>query len=170
MAGRIPLGGVKFSEELALASLSADTPPTGAEVDVLQALAGQRINLFYLSVSRSPGRTQVCACVAADQISLVESIAASVAGGLWACRSVNSVGLLTIFPHASRLEALTRSLAVFAESRLPVFGVSSTLSALTFVTAFEDLERASERLRDVFGLPENHAPFKPEFRIKPVTR
>ena len=170
MAALIPLGGVKFSEELALATLSADTPPMGVEVDVLQALAGHRINLFYLSVSRSAGRTWICLCVAADQIRLVESLAAAAAGGLWTCRSVNSVGLLTFFPHERRLEALTKSLEVFAESRLPVFGVSSTLAALTFVTAFKELERASERLREVFGLPENHAPFKPEFRVKPVTR
>ncbi len=170
MAGLIPLGGVKFSEELALATLSADTPPTGVEVDVLCALAGHQINLFYLSVSRSAGRTRVCVCVAVDQIRLVESLAETAARGIWTCRSVNSVGLLTFFPHESRLEALTRSLGVFAESRLPVFGVCSTLAALTFVTAFAELERASERLRDVFGLPENHAPFTPEFRIKPVTR
>ena len=170
MAGLIPLGGVKFSEELALATLSADTSLMGVEVGMLQALAGHRVNLFYLSVSRSTGRTRVCLCVAEDHIGLVESLAAAAAGRRWTCRSVNSVGLLTFFPHERRLEALTKSLQVFAESRLPVFGVSSTLSALTFVTAFKELERASERLQDVFGLPENHAPFKPEFRVKPVTR
>ncbi len=170
MADLIPLGGMKFSEELALAVLSADVPPIGAEVDVLKALAGRQMNLFYLSVSRSVDRTRVCLCVAADQIKLVEWLAAEAAGGLWTCRSVNSVGLLTFFPHERRLEALTRSLKLFAESRLPVFGVASTLSALTFVTAFEELGRASQRLREVFGLPDHHAPFAPEFRVKPVTR
>jgi hypothetical protein len=170
MTGLIPLGGMKFSEELALAALSADGAPIGAEVDVLQALAGDGVNLFYLAIARSVSRTRVCLCVAADRIKLIERLAVEATGGLWTCRSVNSVGLLTIFPHASRLEALTRSLRVFAESRLPVFGVASTLSALTFVTAFEELERASERFREVFMLRENHAPFKPEFRVKPVTR
>ena len=168
MAALIPLGGMKFSEELALAALSADTSPMGDEVDVLKALAGHQVNLFYLSVSRSAGRTQVCLCVAADQIKRVEGVAA--ARGLWTCRSITSVGLLTFFPHECRLETLTRSLRVFAEFRLPVFGVASTLSALTFVTAFEALGPASERLRDVFGLPDNHAPFAPEFRVKPVIR
>ena len=68
------------------------------------------------------------------------------------------------------MEALTRSLEVFAEYHLPVFGVASTLSALTFVTAFKELGRASERLREVFDLPDNHAPFTPGFRVKPVKR
>lgn len=169
MAGRISLGGMKFSEELAMAALCADTPPLGAEVDLLQALAGRQVNLFYLSVSRAPGRTRVCMCVAADHIALVERLAAA-SGGHWTCRSAASVGLLTFFPHERRLEALTRSLGVFAESHLPIFGVSSTLSALTFVTAFEALGRASERLREVFALPDHHAPFAPEFRVKPVNR
>ncbi len=170
MASLIPLGGMKFSEELAMATLSADVPPVGAEVDVLQALAGCQVNLFYVSVSRSPGRTQLCVCVAGDQIALVERLAAAAVERHWTCRSVTSVGLLTFFPHERRLEALTRSLEVFAESRLPVFGVASTLSALTFVTAFEALGRASERLREVFALPDSHAPFTPEFRVKPVKR
>jgi hypothetical protein len=170
MADLIPLGGMKFSEELALVVLSADAPPPGDEVDVLRALAGQEVNLFYLSVSRTADRTRVSLCVAADRIELAERLAAQAAGGLWACRSVASVGLLTFYPHARRLEALKRSLEVFAASRLPVFGVASTLSALTFVTAFAELERASDSLREAFGLPPNHAPFKPEFRVKPVTR
>ncbi|MFO7709482.1 MAG: hypothetical protein R6V84_15040 [Desulfobacterales bacterium] len=59
---------------------------------------------------------------------------------------------------------------VFAEFHLPVFGVASTLSALTFVTAFEALGQASERLREVFALPDHHAPLAPEFRVKPVDR
>jgi hypothetical protein len=108
-------------------------------------------------------------CVAAGQIQLVERLAAA-SERHWTCRSAASVGLLTFFPHERCLEALTRSLEVFAEFHLPVFGVASTLSALTFVTAFKDLGRASERLRGVFGLPDNHAPFTPEFRVKPVNR
>ncbi len=168
MADLIPLGGMKFSEELALAALSADTPPRGAEVDVLRALAEHQITMFYLSLSRSAGRTRVCLCVAPDRIQAVEQLAA--AKGLWTFRSVRSVGLLTFFPHERRIEALMQALKVFAGSRLPVFGVASTLSALTFVTAFEALDRASERLGQVFKLPENHAPFKPEFRVKPVAR
>lgn len=167
MADRIPLGGMKFSEELALAVLSDDTPPRGVEVDVLRALAGRQINMFYLSLSRSAGRTRVCLCVAPDRIQAVEQLAAK---GLWTFRSVRSVGLLTFYPHERRIEALMGALQVFAGSGLPVFGVASTLSALTFVTAFEALDRASERLGRVFQLPENHAPFKPEFRVKPVAR
>lgn len=170
MAGMISLGGMKFSEELSLVMLAADAPPPGAEVDVLRALAGEQVNLFYLSVARTADRTRVSLCVAADRIALTENLAARAAGRPWGCRSVGSVGLLTFYPHARRLEALTRSLAVFAASGLPVFGIASTLSALTFITAFAELERASECLRGAFGLPQNHAPFKPEFRVKPVTR
>ncbi len=170
MPSLIPLDGMKFSEKLALVTLSADTPPPGAEVDVLKALAGHQINLFYLSVSRAADRTRVSFCVAADVLNHVEPLAAAAGGGLWACVPVDSVGLVTFYPHERRLEALTLALGVFADFQLPVFGVASTLSALTFVTAFEELDRAGMRLQEVFGLPAHHAPFKPEFRVKPITR
>jgi hypothetical protein len=167
MAALIPLGGIKFSEELVLLRLSADGPPRGGEVDVLRALAGREINLFYLSVCRSAAATRVDLCVGADRGGMAGSLAAQES---WCCQTVAAVGLLSIYPHARRLEALTRSLAAFSASGLPVLGVASTLSALTLVTAFAELERAGECLREVFSLPRNHAPFAAEFRVKPVTR
>ena len=35
-AGQIPLGGMKFSEEMAFVELTAEAPPWGVEVDVMQ--------------------------------------------------------------------------------------------------------------------------------------
>lgn len=170
MTGHIPLGGIKFSEEMALVALASETPLLGAEVDILHALAGNQVTLFYLSMSCSAARSRVSFCVLPAHAGLAEQLATTLGGTAWACRTTLPVGLLTFFPHDHRLQALTRSLDVFAASGVCIYGVTSTLSSLTFVMPFAQLDRAEERLRDVFELPDHHSPFAPEFRVKPMIR
>ena len=150
--------------------LTAEAPPWGVEVDVMQALAGRDVALFYLTMSYSELHSRVCFCVLPDQTALVAHFARTIGRGALACRTITAVGLLTVFPHNGYVDALTRSLDIFAKSELPVYGVASTLSTLTFVLAFSQLEQATEQLREVFQLSGNHSPCRPEFRVKPMLR
>jgi hypothetical protein len=170
MAGQIPLGGMKISEEMAFVELTTEAPPWGIEVDVMQALAARHIALFYLTMSYSESHSRVCFCMLPDQTALVAQLARTIGRGALACRTITAVGLLTVFPHNRCVDALTRSLDIFAKSELPVYGVASTLSTLTFVLALGHLEQATEQLREVFQLPNHHPPFEPEFRVKPMLR
>jgi hypothetical protein len=170
MAGQIPLGGMKISEEMAFVELTAEAPPWGVEADVMQALAGRHIALFYLTMSYSGSHSRVCFCVLPDQIDLVTQLVRTIGRGVLACRTIAAVGLLTVFPHNRCVDALTRALDVFATSELPVYGVASTLSTLTFVLTFSQLDPATEQLREVFQLPDHHSPSQPEFRVKPMLR
>lgn len=170
MAGQIPLDGMKISEEMAFVELAAEAPPWGVEVGVLQALAGRHIALYYLTMSYSESHSRVWFCVLPDQTALVAQLARTIGREVLACRTIAAVGLLTVFPHNRCVDALTRSLDIFAQSDLPVYGVASTLSTLTFVLAFSQLDQATEQLRDVFQLPDHHSPSHPEFRVKPMLR
>jgi hypothetical protein len=169
MAGNIPFGGMKISEEMSFVEFTAEAPPWGVEVDVMQALAERRVALYFLTMSYSESQSRVCFCVLPDETALVAQIAEKISCGALACRTIIAVGLLTIFPHDHCLEALTRSLDALAASDLPVYGVASTLSTLTFVLAFSQLALGAERLRGVFQL-HDHSPCMPEFRVKSVPR
>ena len=50
----------------------------------------------------------------------------------------------------------------------PIEGIAASLSALTFILPYQQLDQAAEAVSRVAQLPANHAPFRPQFRVKQV--
>ena len=59
-----------------------------------------------------------------------------------------------------------RILSALGQAGLPVYGITSSLSSLTITTDYRRLDDAVSTVCQVVTLPDNHAPFRPEFRVK----
>jgi len=78
---------------------------------------------------------------------------------------IPGVGTLSIFPHHSKLKLLGLSFYLLGKQHLPLYGMASSISSLTFITDYSQLDRAVSILLEYMDLPRNHAPFRTEIHV-----
>ena len=78
---------------------------------------------------------------------------------------ISSVGALSIFPHRSNLKLMGLSFYLLGKQQLPLYGMASSISSLTFITDYLQLDEAVSILLEYVDLPPNHAPFRPEIHV-----
>lgn len=127
---------------------------------LLNQLTLQKINLPFLCRGTAAGGTAISFCVAPSELSVAAGLVDEV------IRSpevrpeiIQSVGILTLYPHQSSLRVLGLVLSLFGQQGLPVHGLCTSISALAVLTDYRLLDRGAEVLQTVFRLPENHSPF-----------
>jgi hypothetical protein len=158
---KIAIGGIKLSSELVLIRFF---PKTGFPVEALfRRLTDRQINLTGVTLDAEEGfQSGLCCISAEDRLSVEETLQAF--SGPFEIQS--SVGTITIFPHQSRLDLMGRLLSTLGQIGLPIYGMASSFSSLTIITDYVRLDDAVSAVCRVVRLPENHAPFRPEFQIK----
>lgn len=158
------IGGLKQSPELVQINLSAgDSPPIRAVFDLL---ASHRINLVFVTLAAVAPRGVLGACaVSAENWPAAEPLLSGVALKV---EALSPVGAITVFPHRSRAELLGGVLTAFKESGLPLYGIASSLSSLTFATDYRRMAQAVSAVRAIAQLPDNHAPLACPWCIKQV--
>ncbi len=157
---KIKIGGMKFSSELVQVTLSDLPPEESVLTDVLSHLASRQINLSFLCLDETSGGC-VSFCMTKTDYALVGELIDNLLQPHKICSEVAaSVGTLTLFPHQSSLNILGLVLTIFGQNELPVYGMNSSISALAINTDYHRLDEAAERLKALFLLPENHAPFR----------
>ena len=104
-------------------------------------------------------------CVAAEEANRARKLIAMEPQLKENIEFISAVGALTMFPHHSNLKLLGLSFYLFGESRLPVYGMASSISSLTWITDYQQLDDAVARLLEYVDLPPNHAPFRPEIQV-----
>lgn len=166
----IRIDGIKFSEKLILYNFLDSSAQAPSSINIIQSLRRHQLNMPYLTIALIKKKTRISFCVAAEDQNHVERLLGEESNKRGDLEIIPSVGLVTLFPHQSSLNVLGFSLSVFGKAGLPVYGMASSLSTLTFVTTYDGLDRAGEYIQKYLSLPEQHAPFRPEFRIKPVSR
>ncbi len=158
---KFSVGGLKLSAELVQIQLFPNTPVPLNEI--FRLLSDHQINLTGVSLEAIDGQLTGICCLAAEDRGRAEHVLQPFEG-FFALRS--SVGTLTIFPHQSRLELIGKILSVLGRLGLPVYGLASSHASLTITTDFRRLDEAVSAVCRLVTLPENHAPFRPEFRVK----
>lgn len=158
---KFPIGGLKLSSELIQLRLLPKAEFTMAEM--LRRLADRQINLFGVTLDTVDGRlTGACCLSAEDRLKAVGALQPFEK----AYEILSPVGALTIFPIQSRVALIGQLLSVLGTDGLPVYGIASSLSSLTITTDYLRLDDAVTAVCRVVTLPDNHAPFRPEFRVK----
>jgi aspartokinase len=151
---------MRFSRELVqihIAGLQADKDVLTA---LLHALAERKINLFSLSFDGSLGM-HANLCMAKGDFTRAQKVIDDLLQPLKAeVFFYDSVGNLALFPHQSRFRFAALALSILGENKLPVYGMSSSISALSYNTDYHLLDQAADLLQTVFQLPENHTPFR----------
>lgn len=163
MTGKVSIHGLKLSFELVLLKLPAGGDPPAREV--LRRLSAARINLTCVVLDGGePGVAGTC-CIDAEDRPLVERILVQCPGVM---AQSETVGTLTVFPHRYQLDLLAAILRSLVRENIPLAGIASSLSALTFILPYKQLDQAAAAVCRVAQLPANHAPFRPQFRVKQV--
>ena len=158
---KLPVGGLKLSPELVQIRLF---PKAGYPVEeMFGRLADRKINLTGVVLEANDGHLNGIGCILAEDRLPAEEALRNFEGSF---EMLAPVGTLTIFPHQARLELFARLLSALGSSGIPVYGIVSSFSSLTITMDYQRLDEAVSVVCSIVRLPENHAPFRPEFRVK----
>jgi aspartokinase len=160
MVDTLRLGGIKLSGELV--QIDVCEPNYSAEkfIALLTRIAEAEITVPHLHQRRSGKRLQSTLCLAAeDYLRVQKELDCLVPDGHSAV--LTSVGSITLFPHRFDFGLFSRVLHALSCDNIPLFGVSTSVSALVIQTENTLLEKAVQATLRVCELPENHTPLRP---------
>ena len=160
MIDTVKLGGIKLSAELVQLDFFGAESPDTTLVKMLQRIASAKINIPHLHQGVVKDKLQTTLCVAAEHFPLLHSGLISELNGRW--HQVRpSVGTISLFPHKASLEIFAQLISTFAAKSIPIYGISTSVSALVVHTDYTLLEKAVDAVLTFAELPKNHTPLRP---------
>jgi len=162
---KLKVGGLRQSLELCQFDLRGPEPSEGILANVSRILASEKSNIAFLTYRATKDkRCQLSFCLNQDQCSRASK---TLNQGLhlppvWEMKSREHVGMITVFPHHSALVILGVVLVSWGAESIPVYGIATSLSAISFITDYQIMDKAVEAVQDSLQLPGNRAPIKPE--------
>jgi aspartokinase len=162
---KVKLGGMKQSLELCQFDLKGPDLPERIVPRISRVLASHKINIAFITYNQLRNEFhQLTICPHQYDSSRTSGILVTT-GTLpagWAIRSREHVGIITVYPHRSPIKILGCVMVSWAAQSIPIYGIATSLSAISFITDYGTIDKAIEVLRETFQLPEDHAPIKPE--------
>lgn len=165
----IRLDGIKLSQELVLFNLRDLTWATSAISKFFGYLRDQQINLPFLTSLCKSGSVRVSCCAAREDDDRIRRHFDDVPEFEGKVTRVPAVGMLSLFPHKSRIEMVETALSAMAGADLAVHGFATSISALTLITDYRGMDRAVAAIKGDFDLPRGFVPMKPEFTLRQRT-
>jgi aspartokinase len=162
---KVRINGIKLSTELVQVNILNRFFLQDSRAIFFQLLAQYQINIPFILISGMGEKIISSCCVAADDINRIKRIVAWKPELLENLEFVPGVGTVSIFPHYSNLKLLGLAFHLFGKQRLPLYGMASSISSLTFITDYSRLDEAVNALLEYMDLPPNHAPFRPEIHV-----
>ena len=161
------IGGLKFSERLTHISLVKNEAADSSIDDLLRLIAQKRINISFLCHSSTTyPNHRSCFCVSHENYPGVQNLLNFSSFNNLNLKIIQSVGTVTLFPHKNSFQLLGQVMQTFGKFNLPIYSMSSSISAIALNTDFLSLDMAAEKLQEVTCLPDNHAPFRQEFCLR----
>lgn len=168
---RLSVGGIKLSPELVLFTYSRHLHLPCALLPALRTLSHQQINIFFLSqslkVEEGCVTTSFCVLPEFSTNTLAALTRSKQTGDN--ITTISKVGVLSIYPHKHDFSLLGKVLMTFAGQGLPIHGLCTSISALSVLTDIRKFDAAVAALTEVVDLPENHSPFRQEFRVRQIS-
>ena len=157
--------GIKLSEELVLVNFRNLSTSSDCLSRFCQTLVCNQVNLVFLSKTDNDKNSQISLCTAiTDQVRVREAVAAEPA--MASCAEfVSPVGLISIFHHQFSLKMLGLVMSIFGGVPLPLYGSASSLSSLTFITDYGQMNRAVKAIREYLDVPSDQIYLRPETRV-----
>ena len=162
---KIRINGIKLSNELVQINLLNGSQAQDFRALFFRLLAQNQINIPFILVTGMGEKIQGSCCVAAEDANCVEKLVAMKPELRENIEILPAVGALTLFPHYSNLKLLGLFFYLLGEAHLPLYGMASSISSLTFITDYPQLDNAVSTLLEYVDLPPNHAPFRPEIHV-----
>ncbi len=145
---KIRINDFRLSRELFQLELLNVSGSIDADLYFLKALAAVRINIEFLTRTCIDEKSRSSFCIRSEFHDMVKRLLDPEPSLKDLTKFIPSVGLVTLFPHRFSLEILGLSLNVLGRARLPIHGIASSISSITFVTDFERLEEAVKELQE----------------------
>lgn len=166
MMEKVKIGGIKLSSKLIQLSL-LNQDNFGSSISLLfKILNENQINMPFISTSTCGEISQAYCCVSFEDEKRIKDIVGTIEGLDKQIQFINEVGMLSVFPHGSSLKILSLLLYALGNARIPIFGITSSISTLTIITDYDKLEKAVTSLSNYFDLPAGHSPFKSDVSLK----
>jgi aspartokinase len=162
---KVKLGGMKQSLELCQFDLRGPDSPERIVPRVCKLLASQKINIAFLTYNKRDNESyQLTICL--NQCDFTRSSGILNTEGTlprgWTMRSREHVGILTVYPHHGPIKIIGRVIVLWATQSIPIYGIATSLSAISFITDYHAIDKGSEVILNSFQLPDEHAPIRPE--------
>ncbi len=165
---KVHIGGIKFSEELIHVTVVCKTADDCSIYQLLQSLAEKNINIPFLCHSGVNGIPESSFCVARSETGNLQRILNISSFKNEHVNIIQSVGTLTLFPHRNSIKLLGLIFNFFGIHKFPVHSLSTSISAIALNTDYTLLDEITSKLTEIIELPENHAPFRSEFRLTQI--
>jgi len=162
---RIRINGIKLSTELVQINILNRLLPQDSRALFFRLLTQHQINIPFILTSGMGEKITGSCCVAAEDIHRIKKVVAGEPKLKENLEFIPGVGTLSIFPHQSKLKLLGLSFYLLSKQNLPLYGMASSISSLTFITDYSQLDKAVSILLEYMDLPPNHAPFRPEINV-----
>jgi aspartokinase len=153
MVDKVPMQGVKRSGDLVMVNLVRASSPEEFIQGFLRILTQSRINMnFFVGNAMEKGIQFTC-CVNSSDGSRVRELTDHMTDLSGCAKFHHPVDLISIFPHQFNLKVVGLGLMAFARARVSLYGICSSLSALTFITDHTHSDKALAILEEFFDLP-----------------
>ncbi|MBW1943549.1 MAG: hypothetical protein JRJ51_12045 [Deltaproteobacteria bacterium] len=158
MAHHIRIDGLKLSDELLQIRIRYSPRSAHSPFLLYRRLAEHAINVTFLSAACRASDMASSCCVSIKAQHEVRDLIASDPDLEGHIQFFPSVGMVSLFPHQNSMAVLGRALQAFGKAHLPLYGVGSSLSALSFITDYTRLGDAAEEIEKALKSPSNVPP------------
>jgi aspartokinase len=162
---RIRIGGLKLSGELVGLRLFKGSDPEVSIEHLPEVLSKNRVNMPFLTVTGNEHRSRITCCVDAENENQIRKIIHNEPLLRDQVEVLTGVGSLSLFPHKFDLRMVGLCFSALAKAEIPIHGMASSLSSLTFVVDFALLGKAVNALTEFLEFPPDHAPFEPVIHV-----
>jgi len=162
---KIRINGIKLSTELVQINLLNGSSPQDFRPLFFQLLAQHQINIPFILTGGMEEEIIGSCCVSVEDIHRIKKVVEGEPTLKENLEFISGVGTLSIFPHHSKLKLMGLSFYLLGKQHLPLYGMASSISSLTFIMDYSQLDNAVSILLEYMDLPPNHAPFRPEIHV-----
>jgi len=162
---KIRINGIKLSTKLVQINLLNGSLPENTRSLFFRLLSQNQINIPFVLFTCMGEQILGSCCVGSEDIRKIKTVIDKEPALKENIECISSVGALSIFPHHSNLKLLGLSFYLLGEQNLPLYGLASSISSLTFITDYSKLDEAVTIFLKYMDLPPNHAPFRQEIHV-----
>ncbi|MBW1813503.1 MAG: hypothetical protein JRJ39_07460 [Deltaproteobacteria bacterium] len=155
---KVKIGGIKLSEKLIQLHLLDQDSYTSSILPLSQILKKNKINMPFISTLFSSEGCLFTCCISTEDIHCVKGLVETIDILDRQVRFIHDVGLISVFPHRSSFKILGLSLCALENAGIPLFGMCSSVSSLTFVSKYAMLNKAVAALMNYLDLPDGYVP------------
>jgi hypothetical protein len=162
---KIRINGIKLSTKLVQINLLNASLPENTRSLFFRLLSLNQINIPFILLTCMGEKILGSCCVGSEDISRIKTVIDKEPALKENIEFISSVGALSIFPHHSNLKLLGLSFYLLGKQNMPLYGLASSISSLTFIMDYSKLDEAVLILLEYMDLPPNHAPFRQEIHV-----